>query len=139
MVTALNSKEIIFSVDRSFFSERSNLISVYIIITAKNYKIRTANFISSVSLPYRSAYLVELYRTLAICIIMKYLILNFYNQIRKLTKIKIALDCSSILRFIITSLKIVSIITLLHLIRREVLRMKLTYQIGIKLCKVQAY
>jgi len=70
---------------------------------------------------------------------MEYLILNFYNQIRKLSKIKIASDCSSILRFIIISSKIVSIATPLYPIRREILRIKSTYQIGIEPCKVQAH
>ena len=131
IITALNLKEIIFSVDRSFFPKRSNLISAYIIITTKNHKIGTANFILSVALPYHSAYSAELCGTLAIHIIMEYLILSFYNQIRKPTKIKIASDCSSVLRFIITSPKIASIATLLHPIRREILRIKSTYQIGI--------
>ena len=66
IIQALQLNKLCISVDRSFYPEQYNLIAAHFIFTSNKLKLGSGNFISIVVIPYRNAYKVELYSTLAI-------------------------------------------------------------------------
>ena len=70
----LEDGEVVVSVDRSFYPEKSSLVAAYFAITYKNYKIESSNFISTVMLQYINLFIAELYGVLMILKVIKFVI-----------------------------------------------------------------
>ena len=62
-----------YSVNKSFYPQKSELVSGHIIITSKQKKIGTADFITSVVISLKKAFAAELCSILVI-----YKLINFY-------------------------------------------------------------
>ena len=69
-MTNLTNNQIVFSVNGSFFSEKSHLIAVYILALIGNKIVIQAKFITIVALEYHYSYAAELCGSLGIFVIL---------------------------------------------------------------------
>ena len=60
-------------VDRSFFLKNLELILAHLTLTSSNNKLGSADFISTIVIPYCSAYLAELYEALTVFKLLEWL------------------------------------------------------------------
>ena len=86
----------------------------HIITTIGKYKIRLANFILFIAPHYQNAYTAKLYSILAILKLVEYLIKSLSKLEQKYYLIDIVSDCAAVLSLLLTSIKIVPILTALH-------------------------
>ena len=70
----LEGSNVVISVDRSFYLEKSSLGAAHFAITHKNHEIGSGNFIFIVALQYRNPFTVELYGVLMILKAIKFMI-----------------------------------------------------------------
>ena len=138
VLTSLLQGILFFSIDSSFFPQCSYLILAHIIIISNNEKIGKANFICTIALPYRDSYALELCSTLAIMKIVKYLILESNDRENQFA-ISINTDCTLVIFFLFSTLKIISNIISLYQVKREILLLKQRHDIIIKPYKVDAH
>ena len=85
------------------------------------FKVGTADFICSITLPYQIAHVAELCRTLATMKLTKYLIKLLPSPPTLSVKIRIHSDYKSVLSFLPSQYKIVSNMTPLHQVKREIM------------------
>ena len=90
----LTNNKIIFSVDGSFFLEKSYLITAYILAFIRNKVILKGKFITTAALEYRHSYTAKLFEVLE-----SYEILHetVPNEIRGRINISISTDCQAVL------------------------------------------
>ena len=87
-----------FSIDGSFYPDKSSLVAAHFIITYKK-KIGSGNFISIVALQFRNPFTVELYRVLIILKVIKYILKKIKASIIAYN-IKIISDCAVVINFL---------------------------------------
>ena len=119
IIKVLILNEIDFSVDRSFFPQRSNLVATLIIITHQKKKIGSANFIITVVLLIQNIFIAELCNILVIYKLIEYYMIIFL--IKRLIIFTVNSDCTAALYFLSYCLKIISNRATLHQIKREIL------------------
>ena len=90
--------ELIILVDGSFFPYKSSLVLVHFIITHKNRKIGSGNFISTMVLLYRNPFNIELCRVLTIYKVIEDAVQK--KKIKQLIHIRITLDFIAVIKFL---------------------------------------
>ena len=139
IIEVLKTNTISFSVDRSYFLEKSVFISAHMIITLNQIKLGIADFISTVAPRYCSTYTAELYSTLAVYFIMEFLILKYPDLVLKQYSIFISLDSATVLSFLSSLPKMIPITSSLYQIKEEINRIQTAYNIGTNTYKMKAY
>jgi len=129
--------ELTILVDRLFFPHKSSLVSAYFVITHKNRKIGSRDFISTIALLYRKPFNLELCRVLTICKVIEYIVQK--KKIKQLIHIRITSDYAAVINFLHQLRSTISNKAILHQIKREILLIKEKINLQITPFKVTGY
>ena len=124
-------------IDSSFFLHRSSLVSADFIITYKNRKIGSREFILTVALLFRNPFTAKLCGVLTIYKVIEYIVHK--RKVTQYIYIKIALDCAAVINFLWYSKSIISNKAALHQIKWEILLIKEKISLQITLIKVAGH
>ena len=116
-MTILTNNQILFSIDRSFYPEKSYLIAVYILASIRNKIVMRAKFITTAVLEYQHLYAAELCRSLRIFVILKR---ACPPESKGSVRISINSDCQAVINTLYNTYTTIQFSTYLYQIRREI-------------------